>query len=226
MNPIRLIHLKDLRYKHEIFLQKPPVVLTVFIYIIGSLMLFAFLYCIFGKMEEVVYAKGQVRPVQNISLVKNIIAGEIVQINYLPGQKIEKGAELVKIDDSIYSARKEALQAYYDEINKKIEGLKNLIKSYHADKNLISKTDSSTYARFRVYVNEKEILTKRYNMVKKLWLEALELPATAIQQAQLRELKYKADMAELDLTTYKNKFINSLLSELDNFLIEKEKIYS
>ena len=33
-------------------------------------------------------------------------------------------------------------------------------------------------------------------------------------------------MAELDLTTYKNKFINSLLSELDNFLIEKEKIYS
>ncbi|WP_253696380.1 HlyD family secretion protein [Treponema denticola] len=64
-------------------------------------------------MEEVVYAKGQVRPVQNISLVKNIIAGEIVQINYLPGQKIEKGVELVKIDDSIYSARKEALQAYY-----------------------------------------------------------------------------------------------------------------
>ena len=58
MKPIRLIHLKDLRYKHEIFLQKPPVVLTVFIYIIGSLMLFAFLYCIFGKMEEVVYAKG------------------------------------------------------------------------------------------------------------------------------------------------------------------------
>lgn len=35
-------------------------------------------------------------------------------------------------------------------------------------------------------------------MVKKLWLEALELPATAIQQARLRELKYQTDMAELD----------------------------
>ncbi|WP_253722595.1 HlyD family secretion protein [Treponema sp. OMZ 787] len=124
MKPIRLIHLKDLRYKHEIFLQKPPAVLTVFIYIIGSLMLFTLLYCTFGKMEEVVYAKGQVRPVQNISLVKNIVAGEIVQINYVPGQKIEKGSQLLKIDAGIYSARKEALQAYYDEVNKKLKELK------------------------------------------------------------------------------------------------------
>ncbi|WP_253677822.1 HlyD family efflux transporter periplasmic adaptor subunit [Treponema sp. OMZ 788] len=177
-------------------------------------------------MEEVVYAKGQVRPVQNISLVKNIVAGEIVQINYVPGQKIEKGSQLLKIDAGIYSARKEALQTYYDEVNKKIEGVKNLIKSYNAGKNLISKKDSLTYARFMVYKNEKEILTKRYNMVKKLWLEALELPATAVQPARLRELKYQSDIAELDLTTYKNKFINSLLSELDALLIEKERVYS
>lgn len=226
MKKIRLIDIKDLQYKHEIFLQETPYVLTLMIYIIATLMLVSFLFCVFGKTEEVVYAKGQVRPLQNISIVKNIVSGEILKINYASNQKIAKGQELLKIDDGIYVERKNALQTQYDEVNKKIEELDKLIKSYYTDKNLISNADTAASIRFDVYSNEKMMLIKRFNTVKKLWVDALEVPDFALAPARVRELKYQTDMAELDLIAYKNKFINTLRSEQESFLIEKENIYS
>ncbi len=224
MKPTRLTYIKDLTYKHEIFLQQPPQLLIWFIYLIAGFILSTFLYCYFGKMEEVVKAKGEIRPVQNISLVKNIIAGEIKTINYIPGQKVKKGDELLKIEDDVYLAKKEGLQIHYEEINKKIEGVNLLIKSYYKNKNLLTKDNLSAFSRFVVYENEKEGLTKKYNMFKTLQLEAYQLPTSAITSVKLRDMRYQTDMAKLDLTTYKNKFINSLIAELNELLLQKESI--
>ncbi len=226
MNPIRLIYIKDLTYKHEIFLRKPPRLLIWFIYLITSFIIVTFLYCYFGKMEEVIRVKGKIRPIQNISLVKNITSGEIKNINYEPGQKVKKGDVLLKIDDSVYLSKKIFLEVHYKEINRKIEGIKKLIKSFNDDKNLLKKDNLYAFSRFAVYESERDALKKRYNRLKTLQIEANALPPTAIKRSKLNEMKYQTDMAKLNLITYKNKFIRSLILELDELLLQKEEINS
>jgi len=96
--PVRLYTLDRLEYSQEILLHREPKELSLTIWIIVSLFVAVICWIVFGKMEETVRAKGIVRPVSNISQVKNAVSGEITGLYYRPAERVEKDALLLKIN--------------------------------------------------------------------------------------------------------------------------------
>ncbi len=224
MKPLRLIHINNIEYKHEIFLRQEPPVLKLFIYILTTLILIAFLYCTFGKMEDVVKAKGSIRPLKNVSIVKSISEGEIIKINYTADAFVKKNDILLKTDDSVYLAEQKALTFTYKQTNHKFAGMTKIIESYYANKNLVPAENKEAFARFSVYENESTILEKKRDMLKIILDEAQQLPKSAVTPVKIREMKYNLDMAELDLLTYKHKFINTVIAEKKQLFIHLEDL--
>ena len=101
---VALIPLKDLEYSQEILLHKEPRILSVTVWIIGALISAVILWISFGKMEETVRVRGIVRPVMNISLVKNAVSGEITELHYRPGESVRKGELLLHINSKAFEA--------------------------------------------------------------------------------------------------------------------------
>ena len=90
--PVILMPADSLDYSQEVLLYREPKELSLTVWIIASLFAAVLCWIVFGKAEEVVRAKGLVRPISNISQVKNAVSGEITGLYYRPGERVEKGA--------------------------------------------------------------------------------------------------------------------------------------
>ena len=68
--PVILMPADRLDYSQEVLLYREPKELSLTVWIIASLFAVVLCWIVFGKAEEIVRAKGLVRPLSNISQVK------------------------------------------------------------------------------------------------------------------------------------------------------------
>ena len=88
---IVLKHQDEMKYSREFFQMEIPRELSQTIYVIVSVCLITIFVVLFGRIDEVIKTQGYVRTKENVSSVKNVIAGKIVELNYKPGEKVSKG---------------------------------------------------------------------------------------------------------------------------------------
>ena len=210
---VALIPLKDLEYSQEILLHKEPKILSVTVWIIGALISAVILWISFGKMEETVRGRGIVRPVMNISLVKNAVSGEITELHYRPGESVRKGELLLHINSKAFEAKAEALKTAAEKLSVKTEGLKQSETSFYKNKNLINKNNTAAYTRFQSYMYQQRLFEERFALAEKIWKEAKMLPKEAMTAARLRELEYEKNIAFFNAETHKTNFINAIHTE-------------
>lgn len=85
---IVLKHQNEMKYSKEFFQMEIPNELSLIIYIIVILCLTIIFIVFFGKIDEVIKTQGYVRTKENVSSVKNVISGKIIELNYKPGEKV------------------------------------------------------------------------------------------------------------------------------------------
>ena len=68
--------------------RKEPFYLHSVLWIICGIFLGILCFICFGKMDEAVRADGVVRPEKNVSIVYNVISGEIEDLFYKPGDYV------------------------------------------------------------------------------------------------------------------------------------------
>ncbi|MEJ8552736.1 HlyD family efflux transporter periplasmic adaptor subunit [Tepidibacter sp. Z1-5] len=90
--------LKDISDSKEILEAKPFPFIQIFIYIILISLLGFLVWSYFGEIDEVVKAKGVVRPNSKISTIKNVASGEVTILNMKEGKKVKKGDILYTLD--------------------------------------------------------------------------------------------------------------------------------
>ena len=112
-------HINQMPYTKEFFLlQQPKEMKILFFSVIICFLAVVCIVC-FGKIDDVVHVSGIVRTQGNVSSVKNVVPGQIIELKYKPGQKVNKNDVLYKIDPKIYEAQKEMLSSQKDDIKKK-----------------------------------------------------------------------------------------------------------
>ncbi|WP_428768478.1 HlyD family efflux transporter periplasmic adaptor subunit [Treponema sp. HNW] len=223
---VMLIPLEDLEYGQEIVLHREPKILSVTVWLIVALISSALLWIVFGKTEETVRARGTVRPVSNVSSVKNAVAGEITALYYRNGKAVEKGELLLHIDSKALEAKAEALQTAARKFLLTAEGLKETEKSFYKKKNLINKNNSAAYTRFQSYMYRQRLFEERFSLAEKTWKEAKALPKEAMTAVRLRELEYEKNIAFLNAETHKTDFITTINTEYIQTSVEIENIKS
>lgn len=224
--PVILIPADSLDYSQEVLLYKVPKELSLTVWIIAALFAAVLCWIVFGKAEEVVRARGLVRPISNISQVKNAVSGEIVGLYYANGDRVEKGELLLQIDVRSLKAQETALKSAYEKLRIKTEGLRQTEKSFYGTRVYIDKRNAAAFTRFQAFSYQKELLEKRYALAEKTRKEALHMPSDAITGAKLRELQYEADIQLLNLETYKSSFIKEISAEYAQCVVELEDLKS
>ena len=225
-DPVILMPPDRLDYSQEVLLYKEPRELSLSVWIIAALFAAVLCWIVFGKVEEVVRAKGLVRPLSNISQVKNAVSGEIVGLYYANGDRVEKGELLLQIDVRSLKAQEAALKSAYEKLRIKTEGLRQTEKSFYGKTVCIDKRNTAAFTRFQAFSYQKELLEKRYALAEKTRKEALRMPSDAITGAKLRELEYEADIQLLNLETYKSSFIKEISVEYAQCVVELEDLKS
>ena len=103
---IVLKHQTEMVYSREFFQMEIPKELSQIIYVIVAICFFTIAVILFGRTDEVIKTQGYVRTRENVSSVKNVISGKIVELNYKPGEKVAKGEILYKVDAESYEAQR------------------------------------------------------------------------------------------------------------------------
>lgn len=223
---IVLRHQNEMNYSREFFQMEIPKELSLTIYIIASICLMILSILIFGCVDDVIKTKGFVRTKENVSSVNNVIAGKIVELNYKPGQKVYKGDILYKIDSSSYEAQRNMICFEIEDLEMKIKGLKSLISSYDANKNLCEKEDILTYSRFEAYMKNKEVLEIKVVIAEKEY-EYEKSKSELLQNAYELGMKLQAlNLVKADLNSFKTNFIANINTELNEktiILYEKQQ---
>ena len=181
---------------------------------------------IFGKIDDVVKVRGIVRTKENVSSVKNVIAGKITEISYEPGQKVCKGDELFKIDSTIFEAQKENLLAVKKDLINKIEVVELLIQSFELEKNVIPHEEILAFTRFDSYLKSLNELKMNALIAQKLYQDEMENPKAmqSKKNMEMREIEFR--LAETSVEKIRADFIRDLYLEknqLDLEMLQTEK---
>ena len=225
-NQVILKHHNHLKSSREFFLMKVPEELDVFFYSIIFFVVIALMIVIFGKIDDVVKVRGIVRTKENVSSVKNVIAGKITEISYEPGQKVCKGDELFKIDSTIFEAQKENLLAVKKDLINKIEVVELLIQSFELEKNVIPHEEILAFTRFDSYLKSLNELKMNALIAQKLYQDEMENPKAmqSKKNMEMREIEFR--LAETSVEKIRADFIRDLYLEknqLDLEILKTEK---
>ena len=168
---------------------------------------------IFGKIDYVIKVNGIIRTQENVSSVKNVISGKIIEINYKPGQKVSKGAFLYKIDPSIYDSQRENLVVEKKDLEERLQGIDELIISYNKNTNLVDTSNSVAYTRFESYKNNVDKLIIQKNISYEALCDEENLPASMRNQKAIKQRQLEYDYNLKSVESFKADFIKSLNQE-------------
>ena len=175
-NGIEIKHLDSMRLSREFFLLQTPKEVTVLFFSILAFFAVVLGVIVFAKIDDVVKVTGIVRTQENVSSVRNVVAGQITELNYKLGQKVKKGDVLYKIDGQIYESQREILLSEKSDIEEKLEGVNALIESFSAGINLVPKENTLFYSRFEAFKSMKAELEHKVSLAKYLYEEARDNP--------------------------------------------------
>jgi multidrug efflux pump subunit AcrA (membrane-fusion protein) len=226
MNKVQMLPIEILGTMKEYLLYRIPAIARYFIWICFLLVLFIIGFIFLGKYETTVKATGIIRPEKDVSIIKNVLAGKIVLLNYKRSQKVKKGDVLLKIDTENLEAQKISLVSHLNDIKLRITGLNTISDALYFNKKSISTSSPVFQARYDAFIAEENRLAAKMNSDKRLWEEELALPPSATTNDKIKNLKDNYTYSMLTLESFRNQFKSTILDELEKALLESNNIQS
>lgn len=213
-----------LQMTKEVLQRKEPFYLHSILWIIYTFAVFTICFIAFGKVDDVVKAKGIVRPVTNVSSVKCITSGEIEEVFYKPGDFVKCGEKLLSIRGRNVEAKMNSVQMQLEEIVKNISGLEKIISAYEKNEEKVFTESKSMCARYDAYINERKYRKAKVMRSYELLCLEKKLPQASTTQLQLDSLEYELNMAQLELDEFCSSFISVIRQEYDKLIIERKNL--
>ena len=208
-----LQHQNKMKYSREFLQIKIPIELEILLYTVTSFFIMSIFIITFGKIDDVVKVNGIVRTNQNVSSVKNVISGKIVEKNYLPGQKVQKGDFLYKIDSSVYDIENEKLEYEKSALEEKIRGIDFIIKSYAIQKNIVPKEDKAAHSRFENFIKNYEKFDFQKKIAEKALNDEESLPNGLRIPSNIEQKNLEYEYYKKQLESYGTDFISTINNE-------------
>jgi multidrug efflux pump subunit AcrA (membrane-fusion protein) len=221
-----LQHQNKMVYSKEFLQLRVPSEISVLFYVIILLLVVVICIVFFGKIDDVIKVNGIIRTQENVSSVKNVISGKIIEKNYKPGQKVEKGTFLYKIDPAIYDSQRENLVAEQNNLIERLSGLEELFISYNQNKNLVDKKNVVAYTRFESFKTNLEKLIIQTNISYETLKNEENLPVSLRNQKTITQYKMNYDYNQKTVESYKADFlktINQEKNDLELLLVKNQQ---
>lgn len=222
-NVVVLQHQDKMIYSKEFLQIKIPAEVNVLLYSVLMFFVVAICLIVFGRIDDVVKVSGIVRTNQNVSSVKNAVSGKISEIYYFPGMEVSKGEVLYKIDSSTYDSELKSLKSEKVLLSKKLNGTDELLQSYNAGKNLVSKENVASFSRFENFTKNKQKLEFQLKISEKALNDEKTLPETLKVPSNIEQKNLEYEYYKKELESYESEFYSDLNSEKQELELSFEK---
>lgn len=227
--------INELSDSRQLIEAKPHKFISIFIYILLSLIFIFLLWSWFSEKEVVVKVSGIIKSDDKSYTISNTIDGEVKEVNIENGQDIKLGQVLYQIDDSNLKEQKNKLENQKENLIKEIKKLDKFEKSIINDTNYFSNSEDEKeyYYKYKNYEtnNKTSILDKTNLMYSKDDMKKLDEEIHLIKEKnkstllsqiyekinsnneKLKELKYS--IQEINQNIEKCKIKSTVDGELD-----------
>lgn len=222
-NVVVLQHQNKMVYSKEFLQIKVPFETSILLYSVVLFFIVAICLVVFGKTDDVVKTSGIIRTNQNVSSVKNAVSGKISEKYYFPGMKIEKGEILYKIDSSVYDSELKSLESEKKLLHKKLTGTNELLQSYNAEENLVSKENVASFSRFENFIKNRQKLEFQLKIAEKALNDERTLPESLKVPSNLEQKNLEYEYYKKELESYESEVYSELNTEKQELELSFEK---
>jgi multidrug efflux pump subunit AcrA (membrane-fusion protein) len=212
-----LLDYEDLTDSRELLNAGEPNFFAFLIYLLCLILVAAFVWSWFGEIDIVVKATGIVRTIDNVSLIRNINEGIVIDLNYQEGQRVQKGDLLYVTSNRFREIENESYLIQQRKISAEIEMLTKLEKSILDRKNCFRSDGTSLeneyYNRFGAFQNKYRQLKSNYEKAQIDWVNGKKLGVDLISKIELDRLERDYQYARLELDKYLNETIFNLKNQ-------------
>ena len=211
--------------------------MKLFVSVLFSLCMLSLIWCVLGKVDMNVTAKGILKTNEDNYIIKNLINGEIIAKNISHGDIVTKNQLLFKLDTRLIERELYAEELKKHQLENDLEDIvlfENILKS---EINSIS-IDKAAYLRAATYISELNKLKIELTQSKEKYEQEKNKPSEIIIPVVVREryLLMKANENEIDryrmsinyqVQGEKNKIIHDIAIVKNNIaMLEKNIEYS
>ncbi len=206
--------MKNLSDSRELLESKPPKVIKTFIYFLLFMLTAGFIWISVSSIEITTKSPGIIRPLEDISIVRNVVSGTVLDLWFKDGEYINKGEPLYKIDTK-------SMDIDYNQVISKIFRLRKtkddvilLQKSISEEANLFPSNNIKFYNRFVTYQLEKEKLNMTYLKVLREYDDENSLLDSMKIQRKLDELEATVRYNYLNIEAFISRNLINIENEI------------
>lgn len=213
-----ILDFDELSESREILEAKEPNFMVITIYLILFLLFVSIVFMWFAEMDIVARAQGIVRTQEDVSELRNISSGELIELNYYEGKKVEKGDLLYRIDTESLEEEKEDLLERKKGLKEDIEMLEVLEDSIRAGESKFTASEEDIeagyyYNRYLSYQKNYEQLKLDYIKAQNEYSRGQELSSTTSRELEELESEYRK--TELNLEVHERDELSRAQEKID-----------
>ena len=211
-----ILELSELTESREMLQVREPKFISIFIWLILLLLVGSFLWMWFGEIDIVVKATGIIRPIGNVSIVRNICDGKLAQVLYKEGLVVKNGDTLFAFEISTLEREKEDLLQESRRLKNEAKNLERLQKSVQEEKNLFIEEELQYFNWYLSYRYDYEQLHLNYLRAKNRYQREEKLGPMVTPAVTLEELRIEYILAEINRDKYKSKMLVEIKERLES----------
>ena len=181
-----------------------------------------------ANLEEVTRGSGRVIPSKPIQVIQSLEGGIVSEINVEVGQKIEKGYELLRIQDEIFSSqyrenltRKNILTARIARLKAEADGAAELLFSPEVSRDLIEIETALFEKRRADYLSTLEGLQTRLTLAKKEQ-DFVKKSGGAVSKLDIIKAEREIALLNAEIKALTTKTQREAMEQYDQFRSELE----
>lgn len=188
---------------------------NVFIYSIIFIFVALIAWGFIGRMDDVVKATAVLRPIDNISELKSLSNGEIVEKNYVQNQSVHKGDLLLALDCSSEQIELINLDNSIERVDNELKN-NNILLSYIIGNAIEEPLSSEMVTKINYYKADYDKMLLQISDLEEKYNFENSLPDNMKAQFRIEESLTQLEQAKLTLDSWKNNQIINITSQIES----------
>lgn len=215
-----IIDINELSDSRELLEAKPPKVIKIFIYFLLVMLITGIVWISLSFLEITTKSPGMIRPIKDISIVRNIVSGNVDGIYFVDGEYVERGDLLYRIDTESMDIDLSEVISKLVKLEEKRQNTTLLKGCVLEGYNAFKKENIEFYNRYLTFDLEREKLQLSYLKAERDFEDEKSLIYSMRNQRKLDELESTVRLQELNLDSYVSRTLVDLEHEI--FSIDEE----
>lgn len=225
MNPL-LFDSSLLKESREFFEARVPKILGVFVYLVITILFMLFFWAVFWEIEITARAPLLIRPVEYVSIVRNVVAGPAASIDVKNGDMVLQGQTLWRIDPRGFDIELERARPQAERTHARLVAQERLSLSQDQGRNLMRTEDGEFLLRWFAYFNEWQRLQLLVQKAALMLQNEKATPSALTTPIRIEQLETDLQIAQVSLQSWLQQQQGILKAEIEETKRQMESLVS